>query len=246
MTDDTTAPPLAEETRERLARASTATLTTLLFKRGLRNAFIQGARPLNRKAPPMVGPAFTLRYIPAREDLDHMGVFEDYDHPQRRAIETCPPGAVLVVDCRRNTRVASAGNILITRLMVRGCAGFVSDGGLRDSPEITAMDFPVYCAGPSAPTNLIQHHALDLNNPIGCGEVPVYPGDVVVGDGEGVAVIPRHLADEVAADAAEQERLEAFILEEIQGGKALRGVYPPAAGTRARYEAWRKGQQGGS
>jgi regulator of RNase E activity RraA len=245
MTDNPTTAPISEETRERLARASTATLTTLLFKRGLRNAFIQGVRPLNPKAPPLVGPAFTLRYIPAREDLDHMGVFEDYDHPQRRAIETCPPGAVLVVDCRRNTRVASAGNILITRLMVRGCAGFVSDGGLRDSTEIAAMDFPAYCAGPSAPTNLIQHHALDLNNPIGCGEVPVYPGDVVVGDGEGVVVIPRHLADEVAADAAEQERLEAFILEEIRGGKALRGVYPPDADTRARYQTWRKGQTGG-
>src|SRR5688500_3833663 len=116
---------LSEAARQKLLGVSTATLTTLLFKRGLRNAFIQGARPLNPMAPPMVGPAFTLRYIPAREDLDHMGVFEDYDHPQRKAIETCPPGAVLVVDCRRNTRVASAGNILITRLMVRGCAGFV-------------------------------------------------------------------------------------------------------------------------
>jgi regulator of RNase E activity RraA len=245
MTDDTTTAPLSDETRERLARVSTATLTTQLFKRGLRNAFIQGVRPLNPKAPQMVGPAFTLRYIPAREDLDHMGVFDDYDHPQRRAIETCPPGFVLVMDCRQNARVASAGSILLTRLMVRGCAGLVSDGGLRDSPEIAQLDYPVYCAGPSAPTNLILHHALDLNNPIGCGDVPVYPGDVLVGDGEGVVVIPRHLADEVAADAAEQDRLETFILEEVRGGRALRGVYPPDAGTRARYQEWRKRQGGG-
>ena len=245
MAEPTATAPLSEETRERLRHVSTATLTTQLFKRGLRNTFVQGVRRLTPGAPPMVGPAFTLRYIPAREDLDHMGVFEDYDHPQRKAIETCPPGFVLVMDCRKETRVASAGDILVTRLMVRGCAGIVTDGGLRDSPEIARMDFPVYCAGPSAPTNLILHHALDLNNPIGCGDVPVYPGDVMVGDGEGAVVIPRHLADEVAADAFEQEKLETFILEEVRGGRSIRGVYPPNAETRARYEAWRKAQGGG-
>jgi regulator of RNase E activity RraA len=111
---------------------------------------------------------------------------------------------------------------------------------VRDSGEIAKMDFPVYCAGGSAPLNLIQHHATDLNVPIGCGGVAVYPGDVIVGDEEGVVVIPRHLADEIAADAAEQEQLEAFVLERIQGGAKLPGTYPPSAETRAAYDAWRK------
>jgi regulator of RNase E activity RraA len=166
----------------------------------------------------MVGPAFTLRNIPSREDLDHLGVFENPSHPQRRSIETVPPGHVLVVDCRCDTRAASAGGILLARLEVRGAAGFVSDGCVRDTPEIAAMAFPVYCAG----------------------GVPVYPGDVIVGDGEGVVVIPRHLADEVAADAAEQETLEIFVMQEIKAGKPLPGVYPPNEATRARYAQWRR------
>src|SRR5215470_8273931 len=229
------------ETLEKLRHASVATLCTQLFKRGFRNAFIQGISPLTKPSGGnMVGPAFTMRNIPSREDLDVITVFENPEHPQRKAIEIVPPGHVLVLDCRGETRAASGGQILTTRLKVRGAAGLVSDGPVRDSGEIAKMEFPVFCAGGSAPLNLIHHHAIDLNVPIGCGGVAVYPGDVIVGDEEGVVVIPAHLADEVAADAAEQEKLEVFLLERVQNGAALPGTYPPNAETRAAYEEWRK------
>jgi regulator of RNase E activity RraA len=232
--------PLSAETLAHFQRASTATLTTQLFKRGLRNVYIQGVQRLSRRGPNLVGEAFTLRYIPAREDLDVVSVFENPEHPQRKAIETVPPGQVLVMDCRRDARAASGGSILITRLLVRGAAGVVSDGGLRDSETIATMDFPVYAAGGSAPLNLAIHHAVDLNVAIGCGGVAVFPGDVIVGDGEGVVVVPRHLADEVARDAAEQEIMEQFVLQEIAGGRALPGTYPPNTETLARYRVWRE------
>ena len=233
-------PALSTATLARLGGVSTATLTTQLFKRGLRNVFVQGVRRVSRAGPNMVGPAFTLRNIPAREDLDRMEVLADPEHPQRKSIETVPPGHVLVVDCRGDTRAASAGGILLTRLEVRGVAGFVSDGCVRDTPEIAGMAFPVFCAGGSAPLNLVRHHAVDAQRPIACGGVAVYPGDVIVGDGEGIVVVPRHLADEIAVDAAEQESLEAFVIEEIKSGKPLPGVYPPDDATRARYAQWRR------
>ena len=232
---------LAPETLNLLRRVSVATLCTQLFKRGFRNVFIQGiGRLTDPSGGNLVGPAFTMRNIPAREDLDQISAFDNPDHPQRKGIESVPPGHVLVIDCRGETRVASGGQILTTRLMVRGAAGLVSDGPVRDSGAISEMDFPVYCAGGSAPLNLIHHHTIDLNVPIGCGGVAVYPGDVIVGDDEGVAVLPRHLADEVARDAAEQEKMEAFILERVEGGARLAGTYPPNAETKAAFEAWRK------
>ena len=185
-------PGLARETIDRLKLVSTATLTTQLFKRGLRNAFMQGVRPLSRYDGNLVGPAFTLRNIPAREDVDNVGVFGNPEHPQRKAIEITPEGHVLVIDCRGDTRAACAGQILVTRLMKRGVAGLVGDGGIRDAGPIGEMtQFPVFCAGPSAPLNLAQHHAVESNVPIGCGGVAVYPGDIIVGDRDGVAVIPR-------------------------------------------------------
>ncbi|HMA07281.1 MAG TPA: ribonuclease activity regulator RraA [Ramlibacter sp.] len=232
---------LSPQTTELLRHVSVATLCTQLFKRGFRNVFIQGiARLTDPSGGNLVGPAFTMRNIPAREDLDQITAFDNPDHPQRKGIESVPPGHVLVIDCRGETRVASGGQILTTRLKVRGVAGLVSDGPVRDSGPISEMDFPVYCAGGSAPLNLIHHHAIDLNVPIGCGGVAVYPGDIMVGDDEGVVVIPRHLADEVARDAAEQEKIEVFILERIEQGAALPGTYPPNAQTRAAFEAWRK------
>jgi regulator of RNase E activity RraA len=225
-------------TLKMLKSVSTSTLTTLLYKRGFRNVFIQGARPL-KTGQKLAGPAYTLRYIPSREDLDGVDAFRDPRHPQRVAIEEIPPGAVLVMDCRGDTSVASAGSILATRLQVRGAAGIVTDGGLRDATGIARLDIPAWCSGPSAPTNLIRHHALDLNAPIGCGGVPVYPGDIMVGDDDGVVCIPAHLADEVAHDAVEMERFEDFVLEEVAGGATIIGLYPPTAPeTRARYEAW--------
>ncbi len=235
---------LAPETLERLRTVSTATLTTQMFKRGFRNVFMQGVRRLGHKGANMVGPAFTLRYIPAREDLDQLSVFADPEHPQRKAIETTPPGHVLVMDCHGDTRAASGGQILMTRLQVRGVAGMVTDAGLRDSGPIAEMAMPVYCAGPSAPLNLVHHHAVETNVPIGCGGVAVYPGDIIVGDADGVVVIPRALADEVARDAAEQEELEEFIVQRIANGAKLPGTYPANAETRAAYEAWRKERKG--
>ena len=228
-------------TLAQLKQVSVATLCTQLFKRGFRNVYIQGiSRLTNPTDGNLVGPAYTMRNIPAREDIDQISAFDNPNHPQRKGIESVPPGHVLVLDCRGETRVASGGQILTTRLKVRGGAGIVSDGPVRDSVEIAKMDFPVYCAGGSAPLNLIHHHAIDLNVPIGCGGVAVYPGDIIVGDAEGVVVIPQHLAEEVARDAAEQEVMEAFLLERIENGAALPGTYPPNETTRAAFTAWRK------
>ena len=219
-------------TRVLLSQASTATITTQLLARGLRNTFLHGIKPLNDRR--LIGPAFTLRYIPAREDIDVLEVFKDYDHPQRKAIESVPPGHVLVMDCRNQGRAASAGNILATRLMVRGGAGLVTDGTLRDTPEIAQLELPAYSAGASPLTNLAQHHAVDMQIPIGCAEVAVYPGDIMVGDEEGVVCIPAHLAGEIAEPAAAQEELERFILQEIANGKPLKGTYPPDEATLRR------------
>jgi len=231
--------PLSEAAHKALLGVSTATLTTQLFKRGLRNVFVQRARPLNPNAPPMVGPAYTLRYIPAREDLDTLDVFQDRTHPQRKAVEDVPAGSVLVMDCRGDASVASAGGILVTRMMVRGVAGVVSDGGLRDSPEIAKLPFPAYCRGGSAPVNLIKHHAADLNVPIGCGGVPVFPGDIMVGDGEGVVVIPAAIAEEVAHDAAEQDVFETYVMERVRAGQQTFGLYPPNDETKQAFAAWK-------
>jgi regulator of RNase E activity RraA len=232
---------LSNETRDKLKGVSTATLCTALFKRGLRNQFIQDVRPLKFKGENMVGEAFTLRYIPAREDLNPISVFQDHAHPQRKAVEECPEGAVFVIDSRKDARAASAGSILVTRLMVRGVAGIVTDGGFRDSPEIAELAIPAYHHRPSAPTNLTLHQALDINVPIGCGDVPVFPGDVVVGDGEGVIVIPAAIADEIATEAVEMTAFEDFVLSEVQGGRSILGLYPATdPQTKVDFEAWRK------
>ena len=232
---------LKPETRDKLKTVSTATLCTALFKRGLRNQFIQDVHPLNANLPNMVGEAFTLRYIPAREDLNPITVFLDPKHPQRVAVEQCPQGAVLVIDSRKNARAASAGSILITRLMVRGAAGVVTDGGFRDSPEIAAMPFSTYHHRPAAPTNLTLHQALDINVPIGCGDVAVFPGDVIVGDKEGVFVIPAHMADEVADEAVEMTAFEDFVLDEVLKGRSIIGLYPPTEQQfKDDFVAWRK------
>lgn len=231
---------LSSYSREALKKVSTATLTTVLFKRGFRNVFIQGIFMLSaRKDLRMVGEAFTLRYIPAREDIDQIGAFDGRGHPQREAIEACPPGHVMVMDARRDATAATGGDILMTRLMVRGVAGIVTDGGLRDSTTIEKLDFPVYCGARSAPLNLVRHHAMDMNLPVGCGGVAVYPGDVLVGDGEGVVVIPAKLADEVAKEAEAQTLFEDWVEMKVKEGRGILGLYPPNAETKAEYEAWK-------
>ena len=189
----------------------------------------------------MVGEAFTLRYIPAREDLNPITIFQDPKHPQRLAIEECPEGGVLVIDSRKDARAASAGSILITRLMVRGAAGIVTDGGFRDSAEIAILDFPSYHSRPSAPTNLTLHQAIAINEPIGCGDVAVFPGDILVGDDDGVMVIPADIADEVTEECLQMTLFENFVMENVQNGQSIIGLYPRTnEKIKARFEAWKK------
>jgi len=231
---------MRDTTLEKLRHVSVATLTTALFKRGFRHQFIQDVRPLNQGAGNMVGEAYTLRYIPAREDLNPITVFQNRDHPQRKAVEECPPGAVMVIDSRKDARAASAGSILVTRLMKRGVAGIVTDGGFRDSTEIAKLAIPAYQQRPAAPTNLTLHQALDINVPIGCGDAPVFPGDVIVGDGEGVVVLPTHLADELADEAVEMTAFEDFVTEEVLKGRSILGHYPPTEErSLSDFAAWR-------
>ena len=225
---------------DKLKTVSTATVATAMFKRGFRNQFIQNVHPLSPSQPVLIGTAFTLRYIPAREDLNRLDVFRDRLHPQRKAVEDCPPGAVLVMDSRKDARAASAGAILVTRLMKRGVAGVVTDGGFRDADEIARLEMPSYHARPSAPTNLTVHQAIDINVPIGCGDAPVFPGDVIVGDGDGVAVIPAHLADAVADEAVEMTAYEDFVTEEVRKGRTILGLYPATdEQSLADFAAWR-------
>ena len=232
---------MRERTREKLKTVSVATLTTALFKRGLRNQFIQDVHPLNPSLGNMVGEAFTLRYIPAREDLNPITVFKDRAHPQRKAVEECPAGGVMVIDSRKDPRAASAGSILVARLMKRGVAGVVTDGGFRDSPEIARLAMPAYHCRPASPTNLTVHQAIDINVPIGCGDAPVFPGDVIVGDADGVVVIPAHLAEEIADEAVEMTAFEDFVAEKVKEGRTILGLYPATEeATRAEFAAWRK------
>lgn len=215
--------------RKRLQAVSVATITTTLYKRGLRNQLIQGVQPVGGVTGKrrMMGPAYTLRYMPAREDLNQLDVFKDRSHPQRRAIEECPAGHVLVMDSRKDPRAASAGGILTTRLQQRGVEGVVSDGGFRDSTEIARLEMPAYHQQPSPPTNLTLHQAIDLNVPIGCGDAPVFPGDLVFGDDEGVVIIPAHVAKECLEEALEMTAFEDFVMERVQAGQGILGLYPP-------------------
>lgn len=236
--------PVLPATIDALRKISIATLCTCLYKRGLRNQVIQGAVPVGAATKPtMVGPAFTLRYMPAREDLNTLEVFRDPKHPQRAAVEQCPPGAVMVFDSRKDARAASAGSILIGRLMVRGVEGVVTDGGFRDAQEIAALAIPAFHQRPSAPTNLTLHQAIDINVPIGCGDAPVFPGDIVVGDADGVVVLPAHLADEIAAEATEMTAFEDFVTERVAQGQSILGLYPATEQkTRDDFAQWRAQQ----
>lgn len=230
-----------EATRDKLMSVSVATLATALFKRGLRNQVIQGIHPVGWKGRNMVGPAFTLRYMPAREDRNQLAEFRNPEHPQRVAIETCPPGSVLVMDSRKQANAASAGDILITRLMVRGGAGVVTDGGFRDAATIAELDMPAYHSRPSSPTNLTNNEAIAINEPIGCGDAPVFPGDIIVGDSDCVIVIPAHMADEIADEAVEMTAYEDFVIEQVRQGEPIIGLYPCTQDTyRQAFDTWRK------
>lgn len=232
---------LSNETRRKLENVSVATLATALFKRGLRRQVIQDVRPVKAKGKNMVGPAFTLRYIPAREDRNQLAEFRKPDHPQRKAIEDCPPGHVLVMDSRKEATQASAGDILLTRLMVRGAAGCVTDGGFRDAMKIGELEMPCYHSRPASPTNLTNNEAIDINVPIGCGDAPVFPGDIVVGDDDSVIIIPAHLADEVAEEAVEMTAYEDFVVERVRSGETIIGLYPATKEKNLElFAEWRK------
>src|SRR5579863_2952237 len=232
---------LSDATLSQLKTVSTETAATALFKRGFRSQKNQDAHPVTADQPVLVGEAFTLRYMPAREDLNRIEVFRDRSHPQRKAVEDCPAGSVLVMDSRKDARAASAGAILVTRLKQRGVAGVVTDGGFRDSAEIAKLGFPAFHHRPNAPTNLTLHQAIEINVPIGCGDAPVFPGDVILGDTDGVIVIPAHLADEIANEAFEMTVFEDFVTEQVKKGRSILGLYPATdEQTLVEFAAWRK------
>jgi regulator of RNase E activity RraA len=232
--------PLSAETVKNFLYASTATVSMQMLKRGFRNSAVNGVKALNPKAARLVGPAFTLRYVPGREDLDVPPKPSDPPSAQRAAIEDTPPGHVLVIGTEGNVKAGTLGDILALRLKVRGVAGVLSDGAMRDTPVIGKMDFPVYCTAASAPPSMNGLHPVEVQTPVGICGVPVYPGDVIVADEDGAIVVPRHLADEVARDSFEQERLEKFVAIRVGQGKPIPGTYPPNDETKAAYQAWIK------
>ncbi len=220
---------------EILQQVSTPTLTTVLLKKGLRNIWIRGARPLASGGPRIVGPAFTLNFIPAREDL---ATPEAWASPTstRAALEAAPAGAVVVANALGLTDAGIFGDILCARMVKRGLAGLVTDGMVRDIAGVKATGLPVWAQGYAAPPSVAGLIFTGWNLPIACGGVAIFPCDTIVADADGAVVIPAAMVDEVAALAQEQERLEEWILREVEKGVALPGLYPPNAETRARYE----------
>ena len=227
---------LSPKTREALARVGTSTLTGILSRRGFKNMFMQEVWPIRPDQPRLVGIAYTMRFIPAREDKTRNPAAGPI---QQQAMEGCPPGHVLVMDCRNDPIGASGGDILLTRLMKRGVAGVVTDGSFRDSPTIAKLPFPAFVQGMSPNISLTRHHAVDMQVPIACAGIAVYPGDVLVGDEEGIMVIPRGIVAEVAAGAVERDLSEEFVMEKIHAGASITGVYPFSDETKREYEAWK-------
>lgn len=244
MPDETIS--ISAETLEKLKACSTATLTTQLFRRNYRQQFLVGVRPLNPDAGSFAGEAFTLRFIPSREDKDwDLGDLRKRgeDNMQWEAVEAIGAGQVLMIDSRSDPRAASAGNMLMTRMMRKGVAAAVTDGAFRDGTEISRMPFPAYCTANTASTRPAYHRAVDMQLPIGCAGVAVYPGDIVVGDSDGVVVIPRSVAAELANNSHEQEMREKFLFTKIDAGAPLWGTYPPNEETLTEYAEWRARNQ---
>ena len=231
--------PIAPHILEQLKRISTATLTSQLFKLGFRNTYLTGVKPLNSSLR-MAGEAVTVRFVPAREDLATFEAIGRPGYPQRKAIDEILPGQVLVLDCRNIDTVAAGGEILMSRLKARGAAGAVTDGAMRDYVSIQRLGFPVFAKNMAASAHVHRHLAVDINVPVGCADVLVMPGDIMVGDDEGVVCVPRHAAEQIAQSGLEMEELEAFVLEKVQAGAPIAGTYPPSEPVRAEYEAWKK------
>ena len=236
MTTDTPITTLAPDAIKILSQVTTATLTTLLLKKGLRNVWLRGTRPLRAGQPRIVGRAFTLRFVPAREDL---ATPESWSSPisTRAAIEAMPAGCIAVVDAMGVQSAGIFGDILCARMAKRGVAALVTDGVVRDLAGVLGTGLPVWCSGAAAPPSVAGLTFVAWQQPIGCGGVAVFPGDVVVIDDDGAVLIPAALLDEMLQQAPEQERLEGWIMGEVERGAALPGLYPPNAENQARYQA---------
>ena len=234
--------PVSDAVLARLARISSGSLTTQLFKKGLRQPVLVGLRPLQGAAAPrFAGRAFTMRMIPAREDIDTYATLTttpNADNLQWVGVEQVQPGDVMVIDSRRDASAASMGNMLVTRMMKRGAVAVVTDGAFRDGSELAAMAFPTWSAGITATTRLSYHHVADLQVPVSCAGVAVYPGDVIHGDADNITVVPSHLAAEMADLCEAQDDLEAYLALRVQRGEALWGLYPPSAETREQHRQW--------
>jgi regulator of RNase E activity RraA len=230
--------PLSPATREKLARVGSANIANALLARGFRKTYMLGIVPLSGKQAQMVGPAYTLRFIPSREDLDSMANYGRSDNLHRRAIEECPPGHVLVIDTGGASESSSAGDLMAARLKKRGVAGLVTEGGFRDTPAIRKTGLPAYQFRSAPPATPIAMHPVELDRPVGCAGVAVYPGDVLVGDGDGVVVIPWHLVDEVAGDAVAAVEYETFAELQIARGRSIFEVFPATPESRTEYERW--------
>lgn len=223
---------------EILSKVSTATITTVLLKKGLRNVWLRGTRPIRPGQPRLVGKAFTMRFVPAREDL---ATPESWSSPTstRAAIEAMPPDCICVADAMGITDAGIFGDILCFRMFKRGVAGLVTDGVVRDSAGVLSSGLPVWCRGNAAPPSVGALTFVNWQEPIGCGGVAVFPDDVIVVDDDGAVVIPKSLVDHVVEVGPEQERLEAWITNEVSNGASLPGLYPPNDATKARYESWK-------
>jgi regulator of RNase E activity RraA len=227
--------PLDAATIAELKQVSTATITTVLLKKGLRNVWMRGTKPLRAGQPRLVGPAFTLRFVPAREDL---ATPESWSSPTstRAAIEAMPAGCIAVVDAMGVTDAGIFGDILCARMARRGVAGLVSDGVIRDYAGVMGTGLPVWCQGVAAPASVAGLTFVNWQEPIACGGVAVFPDDIVVVDDDGAVLIPQALLADVLKAAPEQERMEAWIMTEVEKGLPLPGLYPMNAETKARYE----------
>lgn len=224
-----------------LSKVTTATLTTVLLKKGLRNVWLRGAAPLNPGQPRLVGRAFTLRFVPAREDL---ATPESWSSPTstRAAIEAMPEGCICVTDAMGVSDAGIFGDILCARMKKRGVAALVTDGVVRDVAGVRATGLPVWCSGVAAPPSVAGLTFVNWQEPVACGGVAVFPGDMIVVDDDGAVLVPAALLEEVAAQATEQERLEGWIMDQVDQGVPLPGLYPPNAGNKAKYDAFKAGQ----
>ena len=237
MTQGPELDPLPDGVLDLLRQVTTSTVATQLYKRGFRQPQLLGVRALSQVTDGFVAEAFTMRFIPAREDVNAPDPYRSGNTLQWEAIESVPPGHAIVVDSRGDTRAASGGDMLMTRAWKRGAAAFVTDGGLRDGHILSQLPFPTYASSITITTRAAWHHVADLQVPIGCAGVAVYPGDILMGDRDGVLVIPRAVAGEIAEPSFEQERIEAFVSKKIHAGEPLWGNYPPGEETVAEYKA---------